>query len=92
MVAGAEAVPLSGRRAGEDHCLCPVAERELFPDVADLTAGLTPEITEPEKSGPDWIDELLEKLPPHTPNPITRYAFEHGITWGEAKKALEGRT
>ena len=33
----------------------------FFPDVANLTAGLTPEITEPEKSGPDWIDELLEK-------------------------------
>lgn len=25
----------------------------FFPDVANLTAGLTPEITEPEKSGPD---------------------------------------
>lgn len=64
----------------------------FFPDVANLTAGLTPEISEPEKSGPDWIDELLEKLPPNTPDPITRYASEHGITWGEAKKALEGRT
>lgn len=63
-----------------------------FPDVANLTAGLTPEITEPEKSGPDWINELLEKLPPHTPDPITKYASKHGITWGEAKKALEGRT
>lgn len=64
----------------------------FFPDVANLTAGLTPEISEPEKSGPDWIDELLEKLPPNRPDPITRYASEHGITWGEAKKALEGRT
>lgn len=64
----------------------------FFPDVADLTAGLTPEVA-PKTGGhvPDWIDAILEKEPPYTPDPITRYASEHGITWGEAKKALEGR-
>ena len=78
------------------HPRCPYTAAECKRAMPLLTqnehAGLTPEISEPEKSGPDWIDELLEKLPPHTPDPITRYASEHGITWGEAKKALEGRT
>lgn len=64
----------------------------FFPDVADLTAGLAPEVVQTGRHVPDWIDAMLEKMPPHTPDPITRYASEHGITWGEARKALEGKT
>lgn len=67
------------------------AKGNFFPDVADLTAGLEREAANALHT-PDWIDEALEKQPPHTANPVTRYASEHGITWGEAKKALEGRT
>lgn len=60
----------------------------FFPDVADLTAGLTPERLPGEKRVPDWIDELLEKLPPHTPHPETHYAADHGCTIGDARRAL----
>lgn len=62
----------------------------FFPDVADLTAGLTPVVVQAERHVPDWIDELLEKMPPYTSGPLTQYASAHGCTIGEACKALYG--
>lgn len=58
------------------------------PDIAELTAGLTPEEPEEVVHQRDWVDVLLDKLGEAVPNPITAYAAQHGITVGEAEKRM----
>lgn len=57
-----------------------------FPDVADLTRGLVSE-TPDDLS---WVDRYMEIYADRPVNPVTHYAAIHGMTWGEARRMLEG--
>lgn len=63
---------------------------KFFPDVADITMGIEPQ----EEQAQDtmerfaWMRDYINKE--HKWGRISRYAREHGMTWQEAKEALDG--
>lgn len=63
---------------------------KFFPDVADITMGIAPQ----EKQAQDtmerfaWMRDYVHKE--RKLGRISRYAREHGMTWQEAKEALDG--
>ena len=72
--------------------------KKFFPDIADLTASLSPVVNpSPREEGAPqermrWRDDtwMKEFLSPGyvSCDPATRYAAEHGCTYGAAQKAL----
>lgn len=65
-----------------------VRSGKFFPDLADLTAGLPRREDQENTCAVDWMKPYVD--PDYKPDPITHYAAVHGITWGEAKKVLQG--
>lgn len=74
-----------------------VLTHKFFPDISDLVGALAPiargEARTSRNQPADWmlpyIDALIEQG--RDIDPITRYASEHGTTWGEAKQRLEAQ-
>lgn len=68
---------------------------KFFPDVADITMGIEPqeEKTQEEQAQDTmerfaWMRDYVHKE--RKLGRISRYAREHGMTWQEAKEALDG--
>lgn len=68
---------------------------KFFPDVADITMGIEPQEEQTqEEQAPDtmerfaWMRDYVHKE--RKLGRISRYAREHGMTWQEAKEALDG--
>lgn len=68
---------------------------KFFPDVADITMGIEPQEEQAqEEQAQDtmerfaWMRDYINKE--HKWGRISRYAREHGMTWQEAKEALDG--
>lgn len=63
-------------------------KNKYFPDVADLTAGLA--VQEPEQTRDAKKDSWMKKyILPNRKGRTSEYARQHGLTWQEAKAALE---
>lgn len=72
-----------------------VRKNKFFPDIADLTAGLsenTPKLygrnsfDEPAS----WMLPFIKAMETEHEHSISRYAREHCLTWDEAKQEMEG--
>ncbi len=68
---------------------------KFFPDVADITMGIEPQEEQAqEEQAQDtmerfaWMRDYVHKE--RKLGRISRYAREHGMTWQEAKEALDG--
>lgn len=63
---------------------------KYYPDLADLTAGLTQEQQTVRRRDHEWMRPYLD--PDYTPHPLTAYAARHGVTVGQAMAALGVRS
>lgn len=66
------------------------ATGKYFPDLADITANLQRaerESSTERENRNAWMKKYIN-YDPESINPITRYAADHGCTWGEAKEAM----
>lgn len=71
-----------------------VRKNKFFPDIADLTAGLsenTPKLygrksfNEPAA----WMLPFIKAMEAEHENSVSRHAREHGLTWSEEKREAE---
>ena len=71
------------------------AKSRFFPNLSDLTAGLTPAAAPEKKEQPRTAHPQMKQYtaPEYDArfgnSGVSRYAREHGIPWEEAKKRME---
>ena len=70
-----------------------VAKSRFFPNISDLTAGLTPTAA-PEEKPRTAHPQMKPYMTPEYEarfgdSGVSKYAREHGIPWEEAKKRME---
>lgn len=69
------------------------AKGKYFPDLSDLTAGL-PRCEIKQGNGVQqshaWMLPYIEKNEADGLGKVSRYAREHGLSWDEAKAAMDG--